>query len=240
MRLGLALAFSPMVVASGYVDFQMPAFNLQLVAVLAIVFAAGTMLGWFLRREQSERLHGVASGRKTEQMDAQGAMIERLTRERDEVRERHQESQAFIHRQKRQLSSVREAMDELSNDKRRMARGKDKLVDAHRLAVFEHRKLKRQLNLLIKRTAAERAQERSQSGRRRRSSDELQQIRGIGPALASKLRDMGVEKLQDIAELDELAVARLDKQLSFPGRIRRDRWIEQAQKILRGNDSASA
>ncbi|MEO0575214.1 MAG: helix-hairpin-helix domain-containing protein [Pseudomonadota bacterium] len=218
----------------------MPVFNIQLVALLALVFAGGAWLGWLLRREQAEQVHDSKFERRTEQLDAQCATIERVTRERDEMRERHQESQAVVHRHKRQLQSLREAVDELSTDKRRLLRTKDKLIDAHKNAVRDNRKLDRQLKLLIKRTAAERLERSKDSGRRRRATDELQQIRGIGPALAAKLRDFGVDKLTDIAQMDELAVARLDKQLTFRGRIRRDQWIEQAQALLTSDDSVSA
>lgn len=218
----------------------MPVFNIQLVLLLAVVFAGGTWLGWLLRREQSEQVHNTKAERRTEQLDAQCATIERVTRERDDMRERHRESQAMVHRHKRQLQSLREAVDELSTDKRRLLRNKEKLTKAYTDATRDHRRMDRQLKLLIKRTAAERLERSRDTGRRRRATDELQQIRGIGPALAAKLRGMGVEKLTDIAELDELAVARLDKQLTFRGRIRRDQWIEQAQALLSRDDSVSA
>ncbi|MEL6870683.1 MAG: hypothetical protein AAFO81_12870 [Pseudomonadota bacterium] len=221
----------------------MPHFNIQLVAILAVAFAAGTWLGWLLRREQAERTHGVSTERKSEQMDAQAALIDRVARERDEMRERHQQAQAMIHRHKRQLQSLKEAIDELSSDKRKLLSKNGKLADATSALIQERKGLARQLKLLIQRTADERAARERESvdnGHRRRATDELQLIRGIGPALAAKLRDMGVARLTDIAELDELAIARLDKQLAFRGRIRRDEWVAQAQALLQQDDSAQA
>jgi predicted flap endonuclease-1-like 5' DNA nuclease len=61
---------------------------------------------------------------------------------------------------------------------------------------------------------------------------ELQRIRGIGPALERRLNELGVSKLEQLAHLAPADIERINAQLQFPGRIERERWIEQARAIL--------
>ena len=47
----------------------------------------------------------------------------------------------------------------------------------------------------------------------------------------------GIRTLSELAGLDDTRIDKLDGALRFPGRIRRDRWVEQARKLI-GADSA--
>lgn len=62
-------------------------------------------------------------------------------------------------------------------------------------------------------------------------ADELQRIRGIGPAIAGKLQARGITSFAQMAALDEAAIAELDSALDLKGRIERDDWIGQAQAL---------
>lgn len=63
--------------------------------------------------------------------------------------------------------------------------------------------------------------------------DDLKQIAGIGPGLEKKLKDSGVSTLHELAELDDHDIARLEKDvIRFSGRIKRDKWVEQAKKLI--------
>jgi len=62
--------------------------------------------------------------------------------------------------------------------------------------------------------------------------DELQRIRGIGPAIASKLHARGITSFAQMAALDSSAVSELDTALDLKGRIERDDWIGQAQAMV--------
>jgi len=62
-------------------------------------------------------------------------------------------------------------------------------------------------------------------------ADELQRIRGIGPAIAAKLHARGISSFAQMAALDEAAVAELDSALDLKGRIERDDWIGQAKAL---------
>jgi len=67
--------------------------------------------------------------------------------------------------------------------------------------------------------------------------DDLQQISGIGPVLEKRLRSLGVHTFAQIAAWSDENIAWVDSYLSFRGRIERERWVEQARKLV-GSDDA--
>ncbi|GMM92737.1 helix-hairpin-helix domain-containing protein [Qipengyuania sp. MTN3-11] len=73
------------------------------------------------------------------------------------------------------------------------------------------------------------------------TGDDLTRIKGVGPKLAAKLRDMGVTSFAAIAGWSESDIDRIDAQLGrFQGRIRRDSWVEQADYLARGDEAGFA
>jgi predicted flap endonuclease-1-like 5' DNA nuclease len=63
--------------------------------------------------------------------------------------------------------------------------------------------------------------------------DDLQQIAGIGPGLEKKLKDSGLTTIQQIAELSDQDITHLEEEIiKFSGRISRDKWVEQAKKLV--------
>lgn len=67
------------------------------------------------------------------------------------------------------------------------------------------------------------------------SPDDLTKIKGIGRVLNDKLHKLGVTTLRQIADFTEDDIARVDGELDFPGRIEREKWVEQAKAIVGGN-----
>jgi predicted flap endonuclease-1-like 5' DNA nuclease len=62
--------------------------------------------------------------------------------------------------------------------------------------------------------------------------DDLKVINGIGPGIEKKLNAEGIYTFRQISELTEDSIKKLtDTILFFPGRIERDRWVEQASKL---------
>ncbi len=53
--------------------------------------------------------------------------------------------------------------------------------------------------------------------------DELTRISGIGPVLEKKLHGLGIVTFKQIAELDAENIAIINEQLSFKGRIEREK-----------------
>ena len=62
-------------------------------------------------------------------------------------------------------------------------------------------------------------------------ADDLKQISGVGPALEAKLHGLGITKFAQIAALTPEQIAAVDERLDFKGRIEREEWIAQAQKL---------
>jgi len=63
-------------------------------------------------------------------------------------------------------------------------------------------------------------------------AEDLKQIKGIGKVIEQKLNQIGYFRLQQIASLTEEEKERIEQELSFPGRIERDQWVEQARSLL--------
>ncbi len=62
--------------------------------------------------------------------------------------------------------------------------------------------------------------------------DDLTQIKGIDADLAARLRQLNCIKLEQIANLSDDDIANIDETLQLKGRIEKDDWIEQAQKLV--------
>lgn len=66
--------------------------------------------------------------------------------------------------------------------------------------------------------------------------DNLQLLKGVGPKLAARLHELGIGSYSQLAGLGETEVAMLDERLGpFSGRVARDRLVEQAQYLARGD-----
>jgi predicted flap endonuclease-1-like 5' DNA nuclease len=66
--------------------------------------------------------------------------------------------------------------------------------------------------------------------------DNLQRLKGVGPKLAAQLNAFGITRFDQLAGLTENEVALLDKRMgAFEGRIARDRLVEQACYLERGD-----
>ena len=68
--------------------------------------------------------------------------------------------------------------------------------------------------------------------------DDLRQIKGLGPKLATMLNEQGITRFAQIAAWTDEDVARVDATLGkFSGRITRDQWVEQAKLLEKGDKS---
>lgn len=67
-------------------------------------------------------------------------------------------------------------------------------------------------------------------------ADDLVRLKGVGPKLAETLHGLGFTRFEQIAGLSPTEVERLDSQLgAFRGRLTRDRVVEQADYLARGD-----
>ena len=81
-----------------------------------------------------------------------------------------------------------------------------------------------------------RAPVHSKLGGAAESGDDLCKLKGVGPKFADALHDLGFNRFEQIANLSETEVERLDGQLgAFRGRLTRDRIVEQAAYLARND-----
>jgi len=67
-------------------------------------------------------------------------------------------------------------------------------------------------------------------------ADNLERLKGVGPRLAAMLGAHGLTRFEQIAHLSDSELERLDRDLGpFRGRLQRDRVIEQADYLARGD-----
>jgi large subunit ribosomal protein L19 len=62
--------------------------------------------------------------------------------------------------------------------------------------------------------------------------DTLTQIKGLDAELAGRLNGLGVIKFEQIANFSDDDIANVDEALSLDGRIEKDDWVGQAQRLL--------
>ncbi|CAA6798957.1 MAG: NADH-ubiquinone oxidoreductase chain E (EC [uncultured Sulfurovum sp.] len=67
--------------------------------------------------------------------------------------------------------------------------------------------------------------------------DNLQLIKGVGKVLEAVLNETGIYHFDQIAKLSNKEVEWLDNSMSFPGRIKRENWIEQAKELAEGKET---
>jgi predicted flap endonuclease-1-like 5' DNA nuclease len=66
--------------------------------------------------------------------------------------------------------------------------------------------------------------------------DDLTRIKGLGPKAAAQLRLLGITRYAQLGALGTAECASLDEQMGvFRGRLERDRWVEQARYLGRGD-----
>lgn len=70
-----------------------------------------------------------------------------------------------------------------------------------------------------------------------READDLKRIKGIGPKNEDALNALGVFKFSQIAGWTPENVDWVETSLSFPGRIEREEWIDQAKVLARGEET---
>lgn len=67
-------------------------------------------------------------------------------------------------------------------------------------------------------------------------SDDLQRLKGVGPKFVARLNELGVTRFDQLAGLNANEAAHLDERMGpFQGRLARDRVIEQADYLARGD-----
>jgi predicted flap endonuclease-1-like 5' DNA nuclease len=71
---------------------------------------------------------------------------------------------------------------------------------------------------------------------RGKDGDDLCKLKGVGPKFEDRLHALGFDRFEQLAGLTPTEIERLDAQLGpFSGRLTRDRVVEQASYLARGD-----
>jgi predicted flap endonuclease-1-like 5' DNA nuclease len=67
-------------------------------------------------------------------------------------------------------------------------------------------------------------------------ADDLQRLKGVGPKFVARLHELGIARFDQLAGLNANEAAHLDERMGpFQGRLARDRIVEQAAYLARGD-----
>ena len=64
------------------------------------------------------------------------------------------------------------------------------------------------------------------------AADDLKLIKGVSPELEAKLNKLGLIKFEQIANLTDDEIARLDEELKFNGAIEHEDWVAKAVELM--------
>ena len=67
--------------------------------------------------------------------------------------------------------------------------------------------------------------------------DNLKLIRGIGVKIEQALNEQGIYHFDQIANWSEENIKWVDENIAFPGRVKREQWIEQAKLLAKGEQT---
>jgi len=67
--------------------------------------------------------------------------------------------------------------------------------------------------------------------------DNLTRIKGIGVKIEETLNEKGIYHFDQIANWDEENIKWIDANVGFPGRIKREKWTEQAKALALGEET---
>jgi len=70
------------------------------------------------------------------------------------------------------------------------------------------------------------------AGPRNGRSDDLTRIRGIGPTLERVLKEKGIFHYSQISGWTPDNVHWIEREIDFPGRVSREKWVEQAKTLI--------
>ncbi|MCF6325819.1 MAG: hypothetical protein L3J21_00850 [Devosiaceae bacterium] len=75
------------------------------------------------------------------------------------------------------------------------------------------------------------------SGPRDGKKDDLKRIKGVGPKIEKTLNGLGIYHFDQVAQWSPKSVDWINGFISFKDRIQREKWIEQAAKLAKGQET---
>lgn len=146
-----------------------------------------------------------------------------LSRDNERLKTELEDSQKELDEKRRLLSEQDEEKSVMEDHLKQVELSKGKLE-------FELNAAKKQLTEATH--AANPLAQKPSSRKTADEKDDLKLIRGIGPAIEKRLNAAGIFNYRQISEFTEGTIQKITDTIKFfPGRIERDRWVEQASKL---------
>ncbi len=222
-----------------------------LIIVLVSLFI-GFGIAWFLRQQTIEKaeienteLKIVIAAKKQEALHAI-EQAQKAEQTLSRARETFRTDFLSVSRENERLKTVEETFKDeqqllqqqiavLQHTVTDLQRGINEASQEATHSKQEKQKLELELNELkqVKRSAKSNiAQAQQSSTTAVHEIDDLKVINGIGPGIEAKLNKAGIFSFRQISELTEESIEKISAVIEFfPGRITRDRWVEQASKL---------
>jgi NADH-quinone oxidoreductase subunit E len=212
----------------------------QVVLFLIVIAALGFAIGWLLRgarlpRERSVPRHSGGEAAVADERDRLQAELRAASDARAKLEASLAEAQGLADAG---AERVRELEQSEASDRQRIARLEHDLVQAQRPDDDRGSDVERRPARLadpVARPADEVEGAPPQAlGAPEGEPDDLKKISGIGPGIEKTLHGLGIFHFRQIAAFTPDNVAWIDQHLRFKGRIEREGWIEQAEKLAAG------
>jgi predicted flap endonuclease-1-like 5' DNA nuclease len=222
----------------------------EILLMILISVLIGFALAWFLRQPiistQKEEVQ-ILQNERSAQLASQHVMEEQIQKSESvltRARETFREDFLTVSRENERLKAE---LDESIRAKENLDTEVDKLQtekESIQLRLDQSKKEFSQLQLAKQKLESDQElqaqklvtqpinSERSAAKTDKEDKDDLKVIKGIGPGIEKKLNQQGIFSYRQISEFTPDYIKKLtDAILFFPGRIERDRWVEQASKL---------
>jgi predicted flap endonuclease-1-like 5' DNA nuclease len=222
----------------------------EILLMILISVLIGFALAWFLRQPiistQKEEVQ-ILLNERSAQLASQHVMEEQIQNSESvlvRARETFREDFLTVSRENERLKAE---LDESIRAKENLDTEVDKLQtekESIQLRLDQSKKEFNQLQLAKQKLESDQElqaqklvtqpinSERSAAKTDKEDKDDLKVIKGIGPGIEKKLNQQGIFSYRQISEFTPDYIKKLtDAILFFPGRIERDRWVEQASKL---------
>jgi predicted flap endonuclease-1-like 5' DNA nuclease len=222
----------------------------EILLMILISVLIGFALAWFLRQpiisKQKEEVQ-ILQNERSAQLASQHVMEEQIQKSESvlaRARETFREDFLTVSRENERLKAE---LDESIRAKENLDTEVDKLQtekESIQLRLDQSKKEFNQLQLAKQKLESDQElqaqklvtqpinSERSAAKTDKEDKDDLKVIKGIGPGIEKKLNQQGIFSYRQISEFTPDYIKKLtDAILFFPGRIERDRWVEQASKL---------
>lgn len=144
-----------------------------------------------------------------------------VSRENEKLKTELSDAQTEVQLQADKLIQLKSETDEIGSRLRQEELAKGKLLG-------ELESLKKEREKQPQQPAEKQLNLKAKAGEK----DDLKVITGIGPRIEKRLNAAGIYSYRQISEFTEESIEKITKTIRFfPGRIERDRWVEQASKL---------